>query len=352
MTSWGPARVLQTAGRITGLELVRCTSVFDAEGRFAPAFDTAITETVEADQVILAVGQGVDLSYVGSALEIERGRIEVDPSTQATPLPGVFAGGDLMGPGTVIEAIAAGRRAALGIIAYLGHDGDYLAEEAGIAAEEPFLRMDSVSLEQTDSSKMPQRPVPERSLDMEDALGLTQDEIEAEADRCLNCGCVAVCPSDIAPVLVALDAKVKTTKRTIDAEDFFAAGIRSSTVLDHDELVVEIRLPASPPGFEQTYSKFRLRQSIDFPIVSVAAALNVASGYVDDVRLVLGAVAPVPMRARAVEDFLRGKAINGAIADEAAEIAVMTALPLGRNAYKVQITRVLVKRALLSLNKR
>jgi len=125
MPSWGPKRILEQDGRVTGIELVQCASVFDAQGNFCPAFGEA-TETVSADQVILAIGQTADLTCMASddTCRIEENLIAANPETQETDIPGVFAGGDCTrGPGTIIEAIAAGKRAAASIDRTLGGDG-------------------------------------------------------------------------------------------------------------------------------------------------------------------------------------------------------------------------------------
>jgi len=154
-----------------------------------------------------------------------------------------------------------------------------------------------------------------------DARGLDLDLVDMEASRCLNCGCLAVNASDLAPALVAFAAKIKTTKRILDAEDFFDAGPVRSTVLDVDELVTEIEIPTPKPTTKQTFLKFRIRNSIDFPIVSVASAISMDGDTVADARIVLGAVAPVPLRAREVEGFLKGKVLNDEIAEAAAAVA-------------------------------
>jgi NADPH-dependent glutamate synthase beta subunit-like oxidoreductase len=123
MTSWGPVRILGKDGKVTGIELRRCTSVFDAEGIFSPAYDEAEKTMAPADTVILAIGQAADLSFVNSDLKATRGLIAVD-ETQETSILGVFAGGDVAkAPGTIIEGIAQGRMAASSIDKYLGGNG-------------------------------------------------------------------------------------------------------------------------------------------------------------------------------------------------------------------------------------
>jgi len=126
MTSWGPRKIIQDNGKVTGAELIQCACVFDERGDFCPAFNN-ITEKVEADQVILAIGQAADLSFIddNGPLAVKKGLIMINPDTQETGMPGVFAGGDVgEGPGTIIDAISAGRRAARAIDQFLGGDGD------------------------------------------------------------------------------------------------------------------------------------------------------------------------------------------------------------------------------------
>jgi NADPH-dependent glutamate synthase beta subunit-like oxidoreductase len=125
LPSWGPQRIIGENGRIKAVELVRCTSVFDEKGAFCPAFGE-LKETVEADQVILAIGQDADLSFLSGygRMNCERGLISVNPESQETGMPGIFAGGDVgKGPGAIIDAIAAGRRAAVAMDKFLGGDG-------------------------------------------------------------------------------------------------------------------------------------------------------------------------------------------------------------------------------------
>jgi xanthine dehydrogenase YagS FAD-binding subunit len=161
-------------------------------------------------------------------------------------------------------------------------------------------------------------------------------------------GCYAVHPSDTAPALVALSGAVKTTKRTIPAEEFFAVSVRRTTVLDPDEIVTEIRLPAPTANTKSAFLKFALRKSIDFPIVNSAARVTFVSEVVESVRICLNAVYVVPYRPKAAEEFMRGKALAEETAQTAADIAVSGAKPMSRNAYVVQIARTMVKRSLLA----
>jgi NADPH-dependent glutamate synthase beta subunit-like oxidoreductase/CO/xanthine dehydrogenase FAD-binding subunit len=349
MTSWGPHRVLKANGKVRGMELVRCTSVFDDQGRFAPTLNNNIKETVEADQIMMAVGYDTDLDFVKplKSLKVERGLIKADPKTQATDVPGVFAGGAVVhGPATVIEAIAAGKRAAAALNAYLGGGKAKVEDEK---TTESFLKFNSDYLKETSRVEMPKRPVAKRGMDIEDALGLGLREIEGESNRCFNCGCVSVSASDMGVVLLALEAKLKIARpkgaRTVPIGDFFGS---LRTILGADEMVTEIEVPQPPDGARQTFIKFRLRESVDFPIVSVASLITVDSGVCKEARIALGAVAPVPFRATNVEQVIKGKTLNSETAEAASEAAVEGAIPLKMNAYKVEITKTLVKRAILS----
>ncbi len=105
-------------------------------------------------------------------------------------------------------------------------------------------------------------------------------------------------------------------------------------------------MPRPRPGTRQCYLKFRTRHSIDFPIASVAAVVTEAGGLVAGARLALGAVAPIPLRATAAEEHLRGRRLDAAAAAEAAALAVADATPLGENRYKVAVLQALVRRAL------
>ncbi len=118
-TSWGPTRIIAENGKVTGVEFKRCLSVFDADGRFNPKFDEADKRIVECDYVLLSVGQTYDY---GKLLEGEgvrltnRNTIEVDPVTLQSSKADIFAGGDVAsGPKFAIDAIAAGKEAAISI---------------------------------------------------------------------------------------------------------------------------------------------------------------------------------------------------------------------------------------------
>jgi len=108
-----------------------------------------------------------------------------------------------------------------------------------------------------------------------------------------------------------------------------------------------VELAPPPSGARQRFLKFTLRRPIDFAVVSVAAVVKEEDGAVADCRLVLGAVAPGPVRARAAEERLRGRPLEEGIVAQAAEEALAEARPLSGNAYKIEAAKALIRRALL-----
>ncbi len=161
-------------------------------------------------------------------------------------------------------------------------------------------------------------------------------------------GCIAVHPSDTAPALIAMDAHIRTSKRTVKAEDFFQVEVSKTTVLARDEVVSEIRIPAPAEGTKSAFLKFALRKSIDFPIVNCAAMITTTDGKVSAARICLNAVWVKPYRALGAEETIMGKEINGEVAEAAGSAAVKGAKPLADNAYIVEAARALVKNAILA----
>ncbi len=165
--------------------------------------------------------------------------------------------------------------------------------------------------------------------------------------------CVAVNPSDTAPALIALDAKmvIRSAKRerVVDAEHFFigpAIDITRMTVLEPGDLLTSIRIPATWAGAQFYFEKVRERQVWDFPIVNVAAVFVVSGGKINRSRIAVNAVAAHPKRLTAVEAAIAGKPRNEETAKIAGELAVQGAQPLAHNAYKIPLMRNLVKRAI------
>ena len=164
--------------------------------------------------------------------------------------------------------------------------------------------------------------------------------------------CFAVCPSDTAVALGALGGQMHIAgakgKRVVDVMDFYHS---MGNALAPEEIITEISIPRPPEGNRQLFIKHRVRESIDFAIVSVGLMMVLKKGSCSSVRIVLGAVAPGPHRATKAEAYLEGKPLNGETIDAAAELAVAGAVPLSRNSYKIELAKILVKRALASCTK-
>lgn len=341
MPQWGVKRALYKDGQVTGMELKRTFYTRDENGRLVLHYNEDETTIVNADSVLMAAGQQVDLSFLGDYASA-RGRLVVDGESQATSHKGVYAGGDIVsGPSTVISAIRQGRNAA-----------EAINESCGIAKpdykHDGFLKFDASFSELHRGVKDISIPVAERTLEREDTVTISCEAAEAEAKRCMNCGCYSVNASDISPVLVALDAEIRTTKKTLPAAELFTEKLKVKDMLDPDELVTEIDIPVRE-GVSAHYDKFRLRDSVDFAMVSLASAYELEGGVIKSARLVFGGVAPVPLRREAAESYLTGKAPTEETAEEAARIALEGAVPFEKNAYKVQVAMSLVKQSVLRL---
>ncbi len=166
-------------------------------------------------------------------------------------------------------------------------------------------------------------------------------------------GCAAVSPSDTAPALVALEARlvIKNAggRREVAAEDYFVGpenDITRLNVLGPGDLLTEIRLPATWAGATFYFEKVRDRPVWDFPLVNIAAAMQLSGDRIDRARFVLGAVAARPWRLPRVEAAVVGRFRNE-VGDSASRIAAEGAIPLTHNGYKVALARNLVKRAIL-----
>ena len=162
--------------------------------------------------------------------------------------------------------------------------------------------------------------------------------------------CFAVCPSDTAIALSALGAEFQIKGpqkvRSLSVGEFFTS---LGNILEPDELLTHIEIPHPAVGVRQEFLKFTIRKPVDFAIASVAAVVTMQDKICKDARIVLGAVAPTPLRAFDSEKLLKGKVAGEKAIAEAARAAVKDAKPMRLNAYKVEITRTLVKRALLSI---
>jgi formate dehydrogenase beta subunit len=214
----GPSRILGD-GHVEGLETIRVSSVFDANGRFSPTFVDGTESSMACDSVILAIGQAPDLTWVepDDGIEVSpRGTIGVDAATLATSAVGVYAGGDAaFGPRNLIDAIADGRRAAASIHALLT-DRPEAAPGAAPSMIRRLLPVTAAYRPVDDYDAVPRVPIPAEPSNRrvgvpEVELGFTEAQARTEAARCLQCflnieletelcilcgGCVDVCPEN------------------------------------------------------------------------------------------------------------------------------------------------------------
>lgn len=209
----GPARILADNGKVAGIETIGVTRVFDENGRFSPKFDDSDRMTLEADTIIMAIGQAIDVDALGEGgPEISpRKTIQVGEESLATSLPMVWAGGDAArGPRTLIEAIADGRIAAREIHEAFG--GTFLQQDAGTMVQlDQFHRLDDV-YDRVPRVDVPTLPTDRRIGLAEVETGFTVEQARCEAQRCLRCFanilldtdkcvlcalCADVCPLDL-----------------------------------------------------------------------------------------------------------------------------------------------------------
>jgi NADPH-dependent glutamate synthase beta subunit-like oxidoreductase len=223
----GPAQILVEGGKVTGLETIGVESVFDGDGRFAPVFDRDDRGILEADTVILAIGQAVDVDALGGDAGPEispRRTIETDPDTLATSMPGVFSAGDAaFGPRSLIVAVAEGRRAAESIHAFLGGDVPE-TEDGEMVTLEQFHRLDDI-YDRIERLSVPSLETERRVGLREVELGFTEEQARCEAQRCLRCFanilldtdkcvlcalCADVCPLDLISLVPAAEVEPGT----------------------------------------------------------------------------------------------------------------------------------------------
>lgn len=348
VNGWGPKEVLRTDGKVSGIVFKNCPQVLDETGRFNPVYDENNLLTVDADVIMMAIGQKADLDFLEGAYEVEteRGRIKALEGNK-TSVEGIFAGGDVTtGPATVIKAIAAGKDTAIAIRKYCQTDALEVEKAAAARLKEKLASFTNECRHNHEAAKASLLSVEDRAMDKEDLSGLDESAVKHEASRCFNCGCLAVNPSDMANMLYAYGAKIRTNMRELDAETFFAGSTRVKDTLKPGEIVLEIVVPMPSEGTTAVYDKYRTRKSIDFAILAVAGTLRLEEGIVKEISLVLGAAAPIPMKLQEAEQYLLGKKLTEETAKEAAEIALKKAIPLEMNGYKIEMAKVMIRRFL------
>jgi len=184
-------RIVGRNGRVSGVELIGVKRTYDENGRFSPIYDESVTETMEADTIILAIGQQADLSFLKPEDNLSltpQGMIRINPDTLATSVPGIFAGGDVaFGPRTLIEAIANGKLAALSIDRYL----------RGVTSE-PAVNLLTTKFttreykRPADYEKFPREAPPNSALNRRTGISeveesYSEDVAVRQAERCLYC---------------------------------------------------------------------------------------------------------------------------------------------------------------------
>jgi xanthine dehydrogenase YagS FAD-binding subunit len=165
--------------------------------------------------------------------------------------------------------------------------------------------------------------------------------------------CFAVCPSDLAVALTALDAQVviadHSRSKAVPIGAFYQK--MGTTILGASEMVTEIRIPQALKGSRQCFTKFTLRKPGDFALASVALNITFDDSQIcKDARVVLGAIAPIPVRALGSEEAIKDKAIDEQSVSDAAEAAVAGSRALSKNGYKIVIVKALVRKALFEIN--
>ncbi len=196
--SWGPKRILGENGRVTGIELMRCTRVYDENGRFSPKYDESDTMIAEADYVLLSVGQSIDWCGIlegSQAVLNPNNTIRVDEFTYQTNQPDVFAGGDAVtGPRFAIDAIAAGKQAAISIHRFVQVGQDLLigrSRRQYIELDKRAVMIDSYdTTPRQRAAKLDGQESKKTFRDIRAAL--TEEQMQKETQRCLGCGATVV----------------------------------------------------------------------------------------------------------------------------------------------------------------
>ncbi len=278
----GPNRFLGS-GHLSAVELKKVTSVFDAEGRFAPAYDESDLVTLEADACILAIGQKPDLSFLKPADGVSLtpgGTIAVDRTTLATSAPGIFAGGDVaFGPRNLIEAVANGKRAARSIHEHLAK------EKASIHATLEIEKIPTISyrmiagFEILDREAPPTLDVGRRTGIAEVESGYAAPEARAQAARCLICHvqtiydpeacvlcnrCVDVCPEYCLALVPLEELDLPDEERAALAARAEGNGLPLSAMVKDDDRCIRCGLCAIRcPTDAMTMERFSITEGFD-----------------------------------------------------------------------------------------
>jgi thioredoxin reductase/ferredoxin len=295
---FGPKSVVGENGRVVGLETLRTDRVFDEKGRFNPQFVSGSESRIDCDTVILAIGQAPNLDFLEGSASVKvsaRGLIEVDRRTLMTSAPGIFAGGDcVFGPRLIIDSVADGKRAAVGIDEFL----------RGQKHPDPIIEIEVLDQHQMKTNYMeiarqlvPMLPLERRTGVTEVEVGFDEQAAVQEAQRCLHCwintvfegtdvdgtecilcgGCVDVCPeqclelvplSDFQftePVLAHLEqneSQYEVELRGINGEDLASGPLIGSVMVKDETRCIRCGLCAMRcPVKEITMEAFHFRSA-------------------------------------------------------------------------------------------
>ena len=214
---WGQTEIVADGGKCAGIRFRKCVSVKNAEGRFAPVFDDAVTEDTACTTVLYCIGQKVEWKELlkGTDVEFNRnGTVKADPVTYQTAEPDIFVGGDVYsGQKFVIDAIAAGREGAVSLHRFV-NEGQSLTIHRNTRR---FVELDKEKVVlPAESYKKPARAV--AGVDQakvrtmsDERLSFTEEQIKSEASRCLSCGRSVVDPNK------CIGCGICTTKCEFDA---------------------------------------------------------------------------------------------------------------------------------------
>lgn len=286
----GPKRILTRNGKVEGLEIWNVASISDSEGRFNPQFVSGSESVIQADSIIISIGQLPDLSFIqpeDSITVSPRGMIDINPETLATTSKGIFAGGDAaFGPRIAISAIADGRQAARSINTYLG----------GTEPSQPGIKITCFNTATYQPplgfTQIPRQPIP--NLPLERRVGIAQVELgyneelaTQEGSRCFRCwentifegdpdlgtecilcgGCADICPENCIEIIPKIKYSVNgkaeesiASEFQIDKESVNGTGM---VLIKNEEICIRCGLCArrcpvgtiTMQGFEEVYSK-------------------------------------------------------------------------------------------------
>lgn len=216
--SWGPKEILTENGRVSGVVFKKCISVFDENGRFHPRYDEEQLLRVACESVLVSIGQSVRWGELltGTKAEINKnGTVKADPLTYQTGEPDIFAGGDVYtGPKFAIDAIAAGKEGCVSIHRFV-HEGQSLTigrnRRMFVELDKENLRLEPESFDNA-KRQVPGRKSPDAGTDFSDLRStFTEEQVKAEANRCLGCGATVVDPNK------CIGCGICTTKCEFDA---------------------------------------------------------------------------------------------------------------------------------------